>query len=568
MTALVERFTVEVLDSSGNVTGAGPLYNVLAVSITEELDKIGTIALAVPATDDHVIQLVSAEKQVRVRTADGIIAHGFIHNIGLVIAPDGRHVRQVSGPDLLGELAYLSTGYDRVYDDLDVKTVIVGATGTATSLLGGTGWTQGTVEDYGNSTITYNTESRFLALTMLARQLGRHVRAASTTGRTLDFGLFGADSGYWLTNVHHFLRDQEAPLVVIGSINVGTISADVENRMLPLGKSKFDMRDARDYQIDTSSPATGTITNATNASPIVITSATHGLATNDFVRAADVGGNTAANGDWQIIVVNANTFSLNGSTGNGAYTSGGRWDELEAAAILVRTSVGPTGLATTLNGAVSAGDGTITLTSVTNVAEDDELWIGDETDWTQTHEIVVAKSIAGNIVTIHDELANAYGDGTTVIRRPQFYVEDAASQATYGVRENCPQFGWIAPVDLSADLSMQQKAADTLYAAANARLTRYKDEYKSYVLSDVLNLPHDLRVGQKVRVVYTGVVGVFGGTVFESIDDDFYVIKITRTWMANGTERAALEVANVSRPTPSNIALVVFNLTTNQWVGL
>jgi len=36
-----------------------------------------------------------------------------------------------------------------------------------------------------------------------------------------------------------------------------------------------------------------------------------------------VEGNTAANGDWEVTVLTADTFSLNGSTGNGAYTSGG-----------------------------------------------------------------------------------------------------------------------------------------------------------------------------------------------------------------------------------------------------
>ena len=34
-------------------------------------------------------------------------------------------------------------------------------------------------------------------------------------------------------------------------------------------------------------------------------------------------GNTAANGQWVITVTGTNTFTLNGSTGNGAYTSGG-----------------------------------------------------------------------------------------------------------------------------------------------------------------------------------------------------------------------------------------------------
>lgn len=65
------------------------------------------------------------------------------------------------------------------------------------------------------------------------------------------------------------------------------------------------------------------ISGATNASPIVVTIAAHGYATGDQAVIANVLGNTAANGDWTITVLTANTFSLTGSTGNGAYTSGG-----------------------------------------------------------------------------------------------------------------------------------------------------------------------------------------------------------------------------------------------------
>lgn len=70
---------------------------------------------------------------------------------------------------------------------------------------------------------------------------------------------------------------------------------------------------------------TGVITGATNASPIVITSAAHGLQTGARVTVASVGGNTAANGTFQVTRVSADTFSLDGSTGNSAYTSGGTW---------------------------------------------------------------------------------------------------------------------------------------------------------------------------------------------------------------------------------------------------
>lgn len=66
------------------------------------------------------------------------------------------------------------------------------------------------------------------------------------------------------------------------------------------------------------------ISAATNAAPIVITtSAAHGLSTGDRVAISNVAGNTAANGNWTVSVVNSTQFSLDGSTGNGSYTSGG-----------------------------------------------------------------------------------------------------------------------------------------------------------------------------------------------------------------------------------------------------
>jgi len=70
-------------------------------------------------------------------------------------------------------------------------------------------------------------------------------------------------------------------------------------------------------------PESKTVTGATNATPVVITIAAHGYITGDQTTIAGVAGNTAANGSWTITVLTANTFSLNGSVGNGAYTSGG-----------------------------------------------------------------------------------------------------------------------------------------------------------------------------------------------------------------------------------------------------
>ncbi len=77
--------------------------------------------------------------------------------------------------------------------------------------------------------------------------------------------------------------------------------------------------------VEWTSAVTGSITGATNASPIVFTSPNNGLANGATVSIGGVVGNTAANGTFTITKIDANTFSLNGTTGNGAYTSGGLW---------------------------------------------------------------------------------------------------------------------------------------------------------------------------------------------------------------------------------------------------
>lgn len=66
---------------------------------------------------------------------------------------------------------------------------------------------------------------------------------------------------------------------------------------------------------------------ATNASPIVITATAHGLSDGNIIILHDALGNTAANGTWKVANKTDDTFELYGSTGNGAWTSGGKFFE-------------------------------------------------------------------------------------------------------------------------------------------------------------------------------------------------------------------------------------------------
>jgi type II secretory pathway pseudopilin PulG len=72
-------------------------------------------------------------------------------------------------------------------------------------------------------------------------------------------------------------------------------------------------------------PISGVVVSAaSNASPIVVTTySPHALFTGNTVLISGVLGNIAANGKWAVTVVDATHFQLNGSSGSGAYGSGG-----------------------------------------------------------------------------------------------------------------------------------------------------------------------------------------------------------------------------------------------------
>lgn len=79
-----------------------------------------------------------------------------------------------------------------------------------------------------------------------------------------------------------------------------------------------------DLQAAAGSSLGGGITGATNATPIVLTtSSAHGVVVGQVVVVASVGGNTNANGTWEVSAVTSTTITLLNSAGNAAYTSGG-----------------------------------------------------------------------------------------------------------------------------------------------------------------------------------------------------------------------------------------------------
>jgi hypothetical protein len=177
------------------------------------------------------------------------------------------------------------------------------------------------------------------------------------------------------------------------------------------------------------------ITGATNASPIVITATSHGYANGDIVVVAGVGGNTAANGTWQIANQATNTFELRtvkdnlASTGNGSYTSGGvavdltladNRDDVDAGVVGTDQTLGSK---TVTNGVIDAADvsytaltgaqvlGVVFYKSTGSAAADRLiLWMDGKT------QVVVAADAASSATTLWVEpLEGPIASGTAII---------------------------------------------------------------------------------------------------------------------------------------------------------
>ena len=96
------------------------------------------------------------------------------------------------------------------------------------------------------------------------------------------------------------------------------------------------------------------IVSSTNASPIVVTTGTHGYNTGDSVEIEGHATNTAANGQWQITVKSPTTFALNNSTGNGVGGATGYCIDYELQPALTMPA---NGVIADINDVIALGEG-------------------------------------------------------------------------------------------------------------------------------------------------------------------------------------------------------------------
>jgi hypothetical protein len=120
---------------------------------------------------------------------------------------------------------------------------------------------------------------------------------------------------YFALTAYELLLEEDTPIVLSSPITRALKQLSATTGVITISVANVDGA--------VSGVANLAVTGATNATPIVITTATHGLSTGDYVTITGVIGNTNANGTWVVTVIGGTTFSLDGSSGNAAYSSGG-----------------------------------------------------------------------------------------------------------------------------------------------------------------------------------------------------------------------------------------------------
>ena len=94
------------------------------------------------------------------------------------------------------------------------------------------------------------------------------------------------------------------------------------NQLLPSQAGIFDLGEPN-FLWERQTSATATVTNVTNATPVVVTvSDATGITSNSLVDITGVVGPTGVNGEWYV-TVSGNNLTLNGSVASGVYSSGG-----------------------------------------------------------------------------------------------------------------------------------------------------------------------------------------------------------------------------------------------------
>lgn len=236
--ALVSPFRIDILDAGGNILGDGPLVNVSRLDTTARLDAIGECKFEMPAADPRS-QYIAAGRYFDVwefpanDRSDGYLGR-FVYKSKRLTDSAGIATLEVTCYDALRNLSRYSVNFRRVYDVVDVMTVVDDLVSVVP------GWDTNVDTGIGSTSVTYEGESVLAAIDVLRDRWGKHYRLQSTNPalNVLEFGEFGDDSGVRLAN----LKGQEQAAIqmkpetaLVTSITLVDEADEIINSIIPFG---------------------------------------------------------------------------------------------------------------------------------------------------------------------------------------------------------------------------------------------------------------------------------------------------------------------------------------------
>jgi hypothetical protein len=179
---------------NGVPVGGGPLVTLQNLSVTNTLDKMGEYSFPVPSTDPRTASIGIGTNYKFYHKKFGFLGEGLHRETR--ITPGDEPITEVFADFLTKELTYEWVSFNRQYENQYLGTI-------ATDLISLVpGWSAGTIENVGFTTLEFQGESVLNAIVQLAKNASTHFRMPNLSQRKLDFGDFGNASGVRCINVN------------------------------------------------------------------------------------------------------------------------------------------------------------------------------------------------------------------------------------------------------------------------------------------------------------------------------------------------------------------------------
>lgn len=133
----------------------------------------------------------------------------------------------------------------------------------------------------------------------------------------------------------------------------------------------------------------------------------------------------------------------------------------------------------------------------------------------------------------------------------RYFIADVGSISDYGTREKILQFPNIRPISNST--ANEENAANALKLTAEAYIKRHLAPKVHYKTS-VVGLRQNVKPGDKIHLNYSGVKL---GVNYLTVDDDFWVMEITRNRSASGDRSQTIMVSLVDDKRTSDNDIIV-----------